>query len=419
MLATIPRVHTATFSEGVTLWTAPANLENTTFVIGSVDLGLLTTPQERLLSEFLTELLDAGTKVRSKRDIQLYLDKRGAQLDFYTSGRYVLFEIRCLTEDLKDILALVEEILMQPTFPANEVKIAKKRIASQLHQSKENTQELASIALSRLLYPAGHVNARSTIPELERALSSISRRKIVAYWNKAGKGPLHLVMVGALEPHIAEKVVKKTFGAHTREPIVTESAPVSFKAKACESKITIPHKTNIDIYLGCRTGIAQGHPDEYPLLVLMNALGSDFSARLFQEVREKRGLTYGIYSRLEGMGDGVDGHWSIWATFGPTLLQKGLEAIGDVLTLLQQEGLTAQEIALSKQKMFGRFLIDLSVPTEFAYLLHRALRSGKAPEQLETWQKKVAAVTDADIERVLRTYMHPQALARSMAGTFK
>src|SRR3989344_3232955 len=179
---------------------------------------------------------------------------------------------------------------------------------------------LTRIALTKELYQKEHPNRASHPDERATVLSKISRKDILHYWSAIrGTGGVLLVVVGDITVPMVKVASQKAFSfwsGSTSMPYRVESKIIP---KPLEKRVAVPHKTSIDIVLGSRLGIHKNHPDYYPLAVLMGALGSDFSARLFQEVREKRGLTYGIYSNLDGLADHLDGHWYIWATFAPQL----------------------------------------------------------------------------------------------------
>ncbi len=420
MRALHPKIHTVKIGKGVKLFVAPGGLTGVTYTLGSVDLGDAVSPRQYALSTLAAMLFDEGTRRRSKKEIHDFLDDRGARIDFSREGRHLVFSVRALRKNIPELYVLVGEMLREPLFAKAEFEIAKKRFMTVLHQDKENTGSMARIAFWKSVYPKTHPNFAYFPEEMLAVVRSLTRKDLVAFWQHAvGTGELLLVCVGDTTVHGAASAATKAFhfwqGLRLDE-FKTDSA---FEARPQTKEVELLHKTSIDIILGSRLGIRRSHKDFYTLAVLMGALGSDFSARLFQEVREKRGLTYGIYATLGGFVDNVDGHWNIWATFAPSLLNKGRKAIADVLNELVTKGLTPKEVREAKQKMIGRYLIDLAVPTKFAHAILSLLHNeGHDLSQLSAWRDKIQSVTNVDVARAIKKYIHPDKLSVAMAGTF-
>jgi len=414
-----PKIQHFRINKGVRFFFSEGGLPAVVYLTGSVDLGSEVSAKHRTLVGLASMLFDEGTKKRSKKDIQEFLDDRGAKISFSHEGRHLIFGVQCLKKHFGEVVGLLSEMLNEPLFPSSQFETTKKRLATMLLQEKEDTRNLASVAISKMIYSKEHPNALSHPDELQVALKKTTRKDLVSFWEGVRTtGELLLVAVGDLNANVGKSAISKAFSSWQGLPV----KPYTLKAEASTredyKEIHVPHKTSVDIFLGARLGIAKSHADYYPLTVLMAVLGSDFSARLFQEVREKRGLTYGIYSYLAGLSDRLDGHWFVWATFAPNLLEKGEEAIAEVLKDVVEKGLTPKEVRDAKQKLTGRYLIDLAVPTRFAAVLLTTLHDGYELSQISNWKEKIGKVTKGGVDRVIKKYIHPDRLAVAAAGTF-
>ena len=144
------------------------------------------------------------------------------------------------------------------------------------------------------------------------------------------------MVAGDISPLRAEKALKKYFTVARSKPSETTSetfpsSSVSTTSKDSFSIITLPDKASVDTFWGAVPGISKLHPDFIPLTVALQILGGGFMSRLMQEIREKRGLTYGVYTRLSGFEGGLSGYWYIWATFAPQVFGEGVAQVERVI----------------------------------------------------------------------------------------
>lgn len=406
---------------GLALYLAPMGIKDAVTLQGSLRAGGNYAPKgEPLLPGVLAEMLDEGTKRRSKAAIQEALDARGMSLRWSADGERIRFTGHCRRKDLRELLAILAEEMRKPSFPAANLAVIKKRLIGQLAQREDDTRAQGVIALSRLIYPRGHANRRLTIEEAIRGVRGISRFKLAAFHARTfGRGSLMVVAAGDVRAAEAARAVQRTLA---KLPVVADpkrTARIDNVApRSAQAVITVPKKPSVDLFLATPLSVKKYDPDYYPLLLGARILGvPGFSGRLMRTVREKEGLTYGIYGRLAAFDDEAPGHLEVWGTFAPELLSRGLSSALRELRRLIEKGGSARELADQKTMVSGAHHIGLSTTGGRAGALLTILEDGKSPRYLDSYLADIERVTLSDVNRVMRKYWNPEKLAIAAAGS--
>lgn len=374
----------------------------------------------RALAEVHAGMLLEGTAKKTKRDIQILLDKLGASLSFSTSADRLAWHAHCRTQDLGTILALIAEVLRDAAFPAKELTTLKKRFEAEFALEGQNTRAQAQIGLSRLIYPDGHPNRDDTTAAALTTLAALTRADLKKYHEHAiDAGTIVLAIAGDITVTAAKEVAEKKLSRLPRGivslPPITPAQPL----KSQHTQTAIKDKASIDYMLGAATGITKDHPD-YPALVLgLQILGdrNGFSGRLMQTVRERDGLTYAIYSTPNGFGV-ADGAAVIWATFAPKLFAKGKAAIMREVQQLLESGPAGTEMKLHAQMYVARIRTSLASAGALARTAHMLGAEGRPIRYLDEFPQRILKLTPTQVTKALRTYLAPENLSSSSAGTF-
>lgn len=408
-------------AKGLALYVAPMGVKDAVTIEGSLISGGNYAPRgEPLLPGVLAEMLDEGTKRRSRAAIQEVLDLRGMSLRFSADGERIRFTGHCRRGDLRGLLSILAEEMREPSFPAGNLSIVKKRLIGQLTQLKDDTKALGAISLSRLIYPRGHANRKLTIEEAIRAVRGTNRSKLAAFHRRTfGRGSLIVVAAGDVGAAEVKRAVQRTLAKLPlmKEPMRTARINAA-SPRPVQTVVTVPKKPSVDLFIATPLPVKKYDPDYYPLLFGARILGvPGFSGRLMRTVREKEGLTYGIYGKLAGFDDEAPGHLEVWGTFAPELLTRGLSSTLRELRSLIEKGGTAGELADQKSMVSGAHHIGLSTTGGRAGALLTVLEDGKSPRHLDEYLKELQAVSLPQVNRVMRKYWNPAKLAIAAAGS--
>lgn len=388
---------------------------------GSVLGGTNMLPKPKKAAAILVaELLDAGTTTKSKDAIRESLANLGASIAFSAGGDRMHFSAECLPEDLSFVLATIRECLEKSSFPEKEIKTAKERIVGSLKEAKTDTRTQAAIALSRVLYESTHANYATTLDEDIKSILACTRKDLLALRELFGRQELVVAIVGNLAPKTSLMQAKTVFSKLPKGIGVVPAKKASNKAASAEEKkVSIKDKANIDVYLGARLGFSYDDARYVPFLILLSLLGGRglASGHLMRTVRERDGLTYGIYAMLSGFEDGSDGAWRIWATFAPAVFEKGISTVRAESKVFLKSGVHETALAAKKDEFVGNYLIALSTARGLACKLHQIAREGKALSYIEEYPRILRAVSLADIQSAAKL-LDLSKVSISASGTF-
>ncbi len=407
---------------GAWTFTAPLPVYDAVTVTGSFLGGRNFAPRkDELLADVAAEMLDEGTKRRSKKQIQETLDRYGMSISFGVTGDRLGFTAQCRRDHLPVLLPILAEELHEPAFPAKELAEVKKRLMGGIVQSKEDTRTQGTVALTRLLYDADHPNYELTPEQAMGAIQSITREKLVRFYKSvAGRGSLILIASGDITASVFSHLVKQAFADLPVPSVVAPQKRGKQKRGGGRAVVTIPKKTSVDLLLGVPLPITKDHPDFYSLVIASRILGvPGFAGRLMQVIREKMGLTYVLYARLIGFEGNHEGHLEIAGSFAPELLKKGMEATLAEYRRFYSKGVTAKEVADQKSMIKGSHLISLSTTKGRASAIRHVIEEGKTPEFLDQYLSIIEKVTVADVNRVIRRYLDQKKLAIVAAGSIE
>ena len=326
--------------------------------VRSVSVGVWLTrgsrhepTQDAGIAHFVEHMLFKGTTSRTAEDIAQQVDSIGGQLDAFTSKEYAGYYIKVLDEHLPIAIDLLSDLVSRPTFAAEEIEREKKVILEEIKMVEDTPDDLVHELFTQSFWE-GHPLGRPILgsPESVEALTSDVLR---AYFNATyTAGHLVIVAVGNVTHARMRELLMPAFGrlaAHSdrmreRPPAVLPHAQV--RTKELEQS---------HVCLGT-SSYPQDHADRYAAYVMNTMLGGSMSSRLFQNVRERRGLAYSVFSNLAAYRDA--GSLTIYAGCAN-------EAVREVVTLVVQElrGMKVEppdeELRRAKDHLKGSLMLSL------------------------------------------------------------
>jgi zinc protease len=405
---------------GARIFVAPMSVLDLVYVEGSVLGGWNMLPRRHgELSVLAAELLDAGTKSKSKETIRESLASRGATLAFSSGDERTYFRGTCLPEDLPHLLGILRECLTEAAFPAREVQAGKERILGELEQEKTDTRTQAAIALSRLIYDPAHTNYEESTEERMRDLTKAERPELLAFRKMLGIGGLVIAIAGDVEAEKTLTLVEKTL---RKMPPGTEEAPEKLQNTLTPQMRTvlvpIADKANVDVFLGASVPLTYNDPLYLPFIVATEMLGGrGFTSHLMATIRERDGLTYGVYSRPTGFTGGADGAFQIWATFSPAKFDESVAMLRKEIALFFKKGMTEEGLRRRKEEMTGLHVVGLSTTRGLAAMLHQIGRRGRDLSYIDDYLTLLNAVTLRELGDAA-ALIPLTSLSLAAAGTF-
>ncbi len=362
------------------------------------------------ISHFLEHMFFKGTRRYSARELASVFDGIGGQVNAFTSKEYTCYYAKVLDEHFSLALDTLADMLFHSEFAPEEMEKEKKVVIEEIRMGEDEPDELVMDVLTENVYvghPLGY-----TILGLEDNLRRFTQGDIYRYiGDRYSSHNIVVAIAGNISQAAAVAEVERLFAEadnRVKKDMHNVIAPV-FQVQSSFRK-----KDTEQVHLVLATqGIPAGDPDLYPLILINNALGSSPSSRLFQEIREERGLAYSVFSFHSAYRD--CGMFGVYAGTSP-------EQGGDVAALIRQtcadiavHGLTEEELQKGKDQVKGSMMLSLESSSSRMSRLGKNELLLNREVTLDESLEKINQVTPEDITRVARKVLS-QPFATAAVG---
>ncbi len=348
------------------------------------------------------DLLSRGTKTKTKAEIDQAVDLIGASFSTSASGLFG----SCLSKHQDQLLAIMSDVLLNPSFPEEELEKIRTQVLSGLATQKDNANAIASNVASALNFGLDHPYGEQTT---EETVKNITLDDCKSYYDNYFRPNIaYLVVVGDTDLAAAKKVARKYFGdwkrgevseANVEDPERPEGTRVSFvdKAGAVQSVVRVTQPVDLE----------PGHPDALAARVMNTILGGYFNSRLQQNIREDKGYSYGAGSFLRP--DREIGVFGATASVRNEVTDSAVHEFLYEINRLRDELVPEDELSLVKNYLTGDFALDLERPQTVASYALNTARYDLPKDYYATYLERLDALTAGDIQRVARKYINPDA----------
>ena len=317
----------------------------------SVTMGILVgagacyeTDKEDGISHFIEHMQFKGTKKRNAFEISDAFDRVGAQVNAFTGKDVTCYYSKCTSDHTARCFELLSDLFLNSTFPEEEMDREKGVVCEEISMNEDTPEDLCLDLLSRAYY--GKENYGRNILGTTKNVQSFTVEDITNY-KKARYCPENIVIsfAGGIDKDTAQALVESYFG-NLEKGAFEERKPVLQFAKQSLVKTKPIEQAHLGI---AYAAMPRGDKMEDAISAVNGVLGGTMSARLFQEVREKRGLAYSVYSYVSPYSE--CGLQVIYAGVNPTQVQAAYDAIGNVITDIKKNGITKDEFLRSREQM--------------------------------------------------------------------
>ena len=369
------------------------------------------TPAQAGYSHFIEHMFFKGTETRSAAEISREIDALGGELNAFTTRETTTFYIKVLDQHLPKALELLSDLFHRSRFGSKEIEKEKQVVLEEIRMVQDDPEDLVQEVHTGLMM--GRHPLSCPILGQESTIARVRRKDLCEYINTHYRPEeMVLAVAGSFEQSQLEKMMGRMFG--TYRP--SESA---IARKRCPPEIhqgTIMKRKSLEqvhLCVGLK-GISAGHKDRFAAYVLNSVLGGSVSSRLFQEIREKRGLAYSIYSFLSAYSDG--GTITIYAGTRASEVERVLELIRREIRRMGNRGIDRAELRRTKDQMKGSLMLSLeSSHSRMNKLAKDELIAG-AHTSLEEMLSEIDAITESQVARVARELFDPARLAIAGLG---
>ncbi|HZI19535.1 MAG TPA: pitrilysin family protein [Pyrinomonadaceae bacterium] len=385
----------------------------------SLRAGSFFEPRDRPgLAALTAEMLERGTRRRTKLELAGALEGAGAELSFSADQFAVHVRGRALAEDFPLVLGALAEMLREPSFPADELEKLKQQTIAAIREQQSETTWRAYERLTQLLFDEASPFYTHAGERLIESVGSITVDDVRGFYERRyGGRSLILSVAGGVAAEQARALFRELFqdfgGPESVEVDVSDPTPAEGTRREV---VVVRDKANVDVLLGSAAPLRRDSSDYYAALIANRALGeSTLSSRLGLQVRDAEGLTYGIASRFRSPGLAA-GPWYIAVSVNPQNVERAITSALQVLRGYVAEGIRPEELADEKSSVVGSFKVSLSTNAGLASALWNAEFYRLGLDYVERFPEIVRAVTLEEVNAAVRRYFRPDHLTVVVAG---
>ncbi|HEY6395398.1 MAG TPA: pitrilysin family protein [Candidatus Binataceae bacterium] len=369
-------------------------------------------PEENGTSHFIEHLLFKGTRKRTAAQIAEEIDAVGGVLNAFTGKEYTCYYAKVLGQDLPMATDLLADIFLDSVFNPEEIERERQVVLQEISQAEDTPDDFIH-DLFTLNFWKGHPLALPIFGSVE-TVNSISRELLVSFMAARYRASrVFIAAAGHLDHDTlvaqCERLLARVEGDGVPDPI----------APPAKHQMVLNQDKNLEqahICLGC-PGLGITDPLRYAGYVLNSALGGGMSSRLFQEVREKRGRVYSIYSFMSSYAD--CGYLGVYAGTNPEWVDEVLDVTLKELRKFAREGLSTAELARAKSQIKGNMLLGMESSDSRMNRLARNEIYFYRDIPLEELAAGIDTVTNDQLIELAQSWFRPGQMAMVLLGDIK
>jgi predicted Zn-dependent peptidase len=401
-----PTIDITTLANGIRIITEAMPEAASVSVGFYIGVGSRDEPAELAgASHFLEHLLFKGTEQRSARSIAAAVDAVGGEMNAFTAREHTAYYTRLPASKLAFGLELLRDVISAPAFRVNEIDAERDVILDELMMAEDTPDDVLQMRLLESVFP-GHELGRETLGS-EHTIERLGRDQIAGFHAERYR-PANLV-VAAAGDLVHDRVVDAVDGLFGDGPVGERPARVAPDAEL--DPLIVVHRPIEQAHLayGWR-GLSHRDDDRYAMYVANQVLGGGMSSRLFQEIREERGLAYTVYSSPSAYSD--SGFVQIYVGTAPRNVPEVLRLVDGILDGLLTDGITAEEHAVAIGYLEGSLLLGLEDTGSRMGRLGGSLISRDEVTSVAEHLERIRRVTVDDVNAVLRrVFSQPKSVA--------
>jgi predicted Zn-dependent peptidase len=385
--------------------------------VRSVSLGIWIGSGSRVervpengLSHFIEHMVFKGTQNRSAEDIAKSVDSVGGGLDAFTSKELVSFNTKVLDEHLPYAFDVLSDLVLNPLFREEDIEKEKGVILEEIKMEADQPEFVLHEAFIGNFWK-GHGLGRPILGTKE-TVKKFTREMLLDYYNRIySPKNITITAAGNLEHDEIVKLVGSRFAGLSRREEVRLGPPPKTNAPIILKKKESLEQVHIAIGVPC---YPLAHACRFPLYVLNTVLGGGMSSRLFQDIREKQGLAYAVYSELNLFSD--TGCFTVYAGTAVETAKKVIDSVAGEFRRLKDDLISVEELRRAKDHLKGSLMLSLeSTSSRMSNLARQELyfdRFMSMDEMLD----RIEAVNRDEVQKVAQEFFRSEDIALAILG---
>jgi zinc protease len=412
--ASFPDFKEAVLSNGLKVFVIESDRKPTITVRILVKAGDFFDGEKIGVADFTAELLGRGSPKRKASDFAREADKIGAEYSASSGDDATSIVISGLTKHTDKLLELLSDAVLNPTFPEEQLEIVRKQALSNITAGKKTPQTLAANLQRKVLfgdYPYGKV-------QTEESVNAITVEDLKNFYNSHYfANNATIAVVGDVKADEITKKLEKYFGKWKRgTPAKVQPAELPDSKGMMIHLVDLPGAVQSNIRV-CFRSVPRNNPDLVELGVVESVLGGGFSGRLFQNLREKHGWTYGAYA--SGVYQRYLGYFAASTEVRNAVTDSAIAEILAEMRRICSEPINEEELKLQREYLAGNYLLSLERAEQNAARLQNIEFYGLPADYYKTYAQKVSRVTPEKALELAKKYIEVSDLAIVVVGDAK
>jgi zinc protease len=414
----LPAIEKTKLSNGLEVWF----VRQTELPIVSMNLvtksGATFEPEGKNgIAALTAALLDDGTKTRSAVEIVNNLQSIGAFVNSYSGWDSTNVTLQTLTKNLDQALDIYADIITDPAFPADEFENLRKRALVALLQQKSNPEAVGDAVFNRVLY--GNHPYGNPLSGNENSINSLKRDDIIKFYESIYRpNNSTLIVVGDVSKTTLLPKLEKAFAGWKNADVAKTELPViNPPSKTGIYLVDRPGAPQSVVSIG-QPGLARDNPDFYAVQVMNSILGGGGSGRLYKNLRETKGYTYGAYSQFAFRRG--SGPFEAAANVQTAVTKESVEEfIKEISGIRGEIPVTPAELEFNKQSLIRRYPLAFETVGQISNQLSNLVIYGLPDSYFNDYISRINAVTIEDVNRAAKKYLDPAKMAIVIVGDRK
>ena len=409
--SSFPDYDTITTSEGLTLYVIESNRQPTITYRLMFRSGGLFDGEKTGLAEFVASMLDQGVAGKSAFELASEIDFIGASLSASASSDFIAVSVSGLSKYKEQLLDILNSVVRAPTFPEEELEKLKQRTVSNLISERSEPDALIEKLRRKLVYGEGGYGAFQS----EESVASITRDDLVAFHRKHFiPNNASMAVVGQIGQEEGVKLVENRLRGW-RKGSAPEQPELNFPTIGKRSVHLLDRSGSVQSTVRvAQQSVPRSNPDVPELKVVMSVLGGGFSGRLFQNLREDKGYTYGAGSYTANAAK-----MGAIVSYADVRNEVTADAVGEIfneLNRIREEPIPESELDMHKKYLAGNYMLSLERPMTIAQNVQEIDVYGLAPDYYQTYVAQLMSVTPELALELANKYLHPRKSLVAIVG---
>jgi predicted Zn-dependent peptidase len=362
------------------------------------------------ISHFIEHMLFKGTQHRSAEDIARAADSIGGHLDAFTAKETTNYSIKVLDEHLPKAFDILSDLVKNPLFEPDHIKNESRVIQEEIKMVEDTPDDLVHELFTQT-YWRGHALGRPILGT-RRTVRGFDRKRLLSSFRRHyAPNNLLISAAGHIKHSQIVDLVEKEFGSLPSGPAI-KSGPVP----VAHPHLQVRHKKDLEQVHLCvgSPSYPQPHKNRFPAYILNSVLGGGMSSHLFQNIREKRGLAYSVFSSLSSFHDA--GFLSVYAGTSADKARQVIDLVLKEFCELKSNPISQEELQRAKAYLKGSLLLSLeSSSSRMGNVARQEMYFGRYIT-LDEISQSVDAVTAEQVQGVAQEFFHPDRLAVTVLG---